>query len=85
MYGKLLPHLSEKNDKYGFVDEREIRIATGITLVLGLSSLFLVLLKARYDIPLVLVSLMVLDFALKVFISPRWSLFGSFVRIFLKK
>jgi hypothetical protein len=80
-----VPHLSGKNDKYGFVDEREIRIATGITLMLGLFSLFLVVFKAEFSVPLFLVSLMVADFALKVFISPRWSIFGSFVRIFLKK
>lgn len=85
MYGTFVPHLSTKNDKYGFVNETEIRIATGITLVLGLSSLFLVLFKARYDIPLVLVGLMVADFILKVFIDPRWSIFGSIVRLFLKK
>ena len=82
-----MPHLSGKNDKYGFVDEREIRIATGITLVLvlGLVSLSLVLLRANYSIPLVLVGLMVADFVLKVFLSPRLSIFGSFVRLFLKK
>jgi len=85
MYGTSLPHLSTKNDKYGFVDEREIRIATGITLVLGLLSLFLVLFKAEFDIPLILVSLIAADFVLKVFISPRLSIFGSIVRVFLKK
>lgn len=85
MYWTRVPHLSGKNDKYGFVDEREIRIATGITLVLGLVSLSLVLLRANYSIPLVLVGLMVADFVLKVFFSPRLSIFGSFVRLFLKK
>lgn len=85
MYWIRVPHLSQKGDKYGFIDEREIRIATGITLVLGLISLSLVLLKANYSIPLILVSLMVSDFVLKVFISPRWSIFGSFVRLFLSK
>ncbi len=85
MYWTRVAHLSEKNDKYGFADEREIRIATGITLVLGLISLSLVLLKANYSIPLILVGLMVADFILKVFIGPRWSIFGSFVRLFLKK
>lgn len=85
MYWTYVPHLSHKNDKYGFVDEREIRIATGITLVLGLFSFFLVLFKAEYNIPLILVSVIVLDFAIKVFLSPKLSIFGSFVRIFLKK
>ena len=85
MYWTRVPHLSQENDKYGFVNETEIRIATGITLVLGLLSLCLVLLKAEYSIPLVFVSLIVVDFALKVFISPRLSIFGSFVRLFLSK
>jgi hypothetical protein len=85
MYWTHVPHLSQKGDKYGFADEREIRIATGITLVLGLISLALVLLKANYSIPLILVGLMVADFVLKVVIGPRWSIFGSFVRLFLKK
>lgn len=85
MYWTHILHLSTKNDKYGFVNETEIRIATGITLVLGLFSLFLVLFKARYDIPLVLVGMIVTDFVLKVFIDPRWSIFGSIVRLFLKK
>lgn len=85
MYWTRVPHLSKEHDKYGFVNETEIRIATGITLVLGLFSLFLVLFKAEYTIPLILVSLMVADFVLKVFVSPRWSIFGSIVRIFLRK
>lgn len=85
MYGTFLPGISKKWDKYGFVNETEIRISTGITLILGLFSLFLVFFKAEYSIPLVFVSLMVADFALKVFISPRLSIFGIFVRLFLKK
>ncbi|NRH21480.1 DUF4395 domain-containing protein [Candidatus Gracilibacteria bacterium] len=85
MYGTPLPDISKEGDKYGFVNETEIRISTGITLVLGLLSLCLVLLKAEYSIPLIFVSLMVTDFFLKVFISPKLSIFGMFVRLFLKK
>ena len=85
MYWNLVPHLSQSGDRYGFVDEREIRIATGITLILGLISLALVLLKAEYTIPLILVSVMMTDFLLKVIASPSLSLFWSFVRLFLSK
>lgn len=85
MYWTSIPNISKDWDKYGFVNETEIRISTGITLVLGLLSLCLVLLKGEYSIPLVLVSLMVTDFFLKVFISPKLSIFGMFVRLFLKK
>jgi hypothetical protein len=84
MYWTHLPKISNKNDRYGFVDEHEIRIATGITLVLGFTSLSLVLLKAEYDIPLFLVGAIWIDFLIKVFISPRFSLFGGFVRLFRK-
>jgi hypothetical protein len=45
MYGTFVKGLSKKNDKYGFVNENEVRIATGVTFVFGLFSLFLVLLK----------------------------------------
>ncbi|MBP9779162.1 hypothetical protein KBD33_00895, partial [Candidatus Gracilibacteria bacterium] len=73
MYGTFVPKISQKDDEYGFVNEHEIRIATGVTLVLGLFSLFLVLFRAEYTIPLYLVSLIFLDFCIKVFISPKYS------------
>ncbi len=82
MYWKSLPWISAKNDKYGFVDEQEVRTGTGITLVLWLISLALVLLKAEYDIPLIIVWAIWLDFALKIFISPNLSIFGGIVRLF---
>jgi hypothetical protein len=78
-------HLSHKNDKYGFVNEHEIRIATGIMLALGLFSLFFVLFKANFLIPLVMVGAMWLDFVLKVFVSPKFSLFGAMVAPFIRK
>ena len=84
MYWTRVPHLSQKDDSYGFVDENEVRIATGITLVLALFTFFLVVLKGNYSIPLIMVSIILLDFLLKL-ISPQLSLFWSFVRIFLKK
>jgi len=85
LYISNLSDLSEKNDKYWFINENEIRIAAGMTLVFALSSLFFVLLKARYDIALFLVSILILDFLLKIFISPQWSIFWSIARIFTKK
>lgn len=85
MYWTPLPDISKPHDKYGFVDEREIRIATGIMMILWLFSFFLVVFKAEFQIPLILVSIMVIDFLARIFISPKLSLFGSFVRLFLKK
>lgn len=85
MYGLPFPPISQPHDRYGFIDEREIRIATGITLILGMLSFFLVLFKWAYDIPLILTGIMFLDFLLRILISPHFSLFWSFVRMFLKK
>lgn len=85
MYWHFVKWLSEKGDKYGFVDEREIRISTGIMLLFTLTSFFLVLFKAEYSIPLVLVSFVIFEFITKIFIGPKWSIFGSLVRINLKK
>lgn len=85
MYWTFVKNLSEKTDKYWFVNEHEIRIATWITLVLGLFSFFLVLFKANYQIPLFLVWLIWFDFVLKVFISPKLSIFWNIVKPFIKK
>ncbi|GAB0174383.1 MAG: hypothetical protein HHAS10_02620 [Candidatus Altimarinota bacterium] len=85
MYGHFIHGISEKHDKYGFVDEREIRISTGIMLLFTMTSFFLVLFKAEYSIPLVLVSIVILEFIMKIFIGPKWSIFGSLVRMNLEK
>ena len=85
MYWTPLPDISKPHDKYGFVDEREIRITTGIMMILWLFSFFLVVFKAEFQIPLVLVGIIVIDFLARILISPKLSLFGSFVRLFLGK
>ena len=85
MYWTFVKAISQTWDRYGFVNEHEVRIATGITLVLWLFSLFLVLFKGNYEIPLVLLWLIWLDFFLKVFISPKFALFGNIVRLCIKK
>lgn len=85
MYWFFHPTLSNKTDTYGFINETEVRIATGITLVMWLISLCLVLLRAEYHIPLVLVSIITFDFVVKVILWAQYSLFGSFVRLFLDK
>ena len=85
MYWTFVQNISSKSDKYGFVNENEIRIATWIKLVLGLFAFFLVLFKAEYQISLVIIGLIWLDFVLQVFISPKMSIFGSIVRLCIKK
>lgn len=85
MYWTFVENISNKTDKYGFVNEHEIRISTWITLVLWLFSFFLVLFKANYQIPLFLVWTIWLDFVLKVFISPKLSIFWNIVKLFIRK
>jgi hypothetical protein len=53
--------------------------------MLGMTSLFLVLFKGSFLVPLIFIGLIWLDFILKVFISPNASIIGRFVRLFLKK
>ncbi len=85
MYGKFIPNLSEKGDKYGFVNEHEVRVTTGLMLVLGFTAFFLIVLKGNFSIPLILVSILFLEFALKALISPKWSFFGILSRRFIRK
>ena len=84
MYWKFVDNLSNKNDKYWFVNEVEIRLATWITLVFALFSFFLVLFKWEFAISFVLISTIWLDFILKVFISPNLSIFWNIVKLFIK-
>jgi len=85
MYWKKLKHLSKEWDKYGFVNETEIRIAAGLALILALSTFFIVILKWEFQIGLYVVWIIWLDFVLKVFIWPEFSIFWSIVRIFIRK
>lgn len=52
---------------------------------MGITSLFLILFKASFFLPLIFIGLIWCDFLLKVLISPNLSIFGRFVRLFLKK
>lgn len=67
MYGSFVKGLSEKDDKYGFVDEREIRLAAGVSLLIALFALFAVLLKSDYDKALIVIAFLWTDFVIKVF------------------
>lgn len=68
MYGSYVEGLSGKNDKYGFVDEREVRLAAGVSLLFALFALFAVLLKSDYDKALVVLAFLWVDFVIKVFV-----------------
>ncbi len=84
MYWEYVDNLNKKDDKYWFVNEFEVRISTGIALVLALLSLFLVLFKAEYMIPLIIIFILWIDFVLKVFLDPKYSIFWSIIRPFIK-
>ncbi len=84
MYWKENLGVSKKWDKYGFVNEVEIRITAWITLVLALTTFFLVMLRWEFYIALFVVWIIWIDFVLKIFIWPELSLFGIIVRPFIK-
>lgn len=85
MYGTFVEGLSSKGDKYGFVDEREVRISAGVALLIALFALFAVLLKSDYDKALVVIAFLWADFVIKVFVGPKYSPLLAMVRPFLRR
>lgn len=85
MYGYFLPQTNKENDKYGFVNEYEIRISTALSLVLGVYSFVSILFFGMFDLPMIFIGILWIDFFLKVFFGPQYSIFGSIVRPFIKK
>jgi hypothetical protein len=73
MYGTPLPHITQPGDRYGFVNEYQVRIAAGITLALGLYSFISIAFFAAYTAPLLFMSLLWVDFAIRVFAGPQHS------------
>jgi hypothetical protein len=84
MYWKEIKHLSNKWDKYGFVNETEIRVAAWIALAFSLLSIYFVIFKWNFNVGLFIVWIIWLDFMLKVFISPDFSIFWRITRLFIK-
>lgn len=84
MYWNKLNNLSSENDKYWFVNENEIRVATWISLILAMIAFFLVVYKAEFIIALYIISIIWLDFFLKTLFSPNLSIFTNIVKIFKK-
>jgi len=83
MYGKYVEGLGNKEDKYGQVKETEIRISTGLALILALFSFVSIVFYANFTISMWLIILIWADFMLKTFVAPKFSIFGSIVRPFL--
>lgn len=84
LYGQAVKWITQKWDKYGFVDETEIRFSAWLALVFALLSFYFVMFKWNFDIAFFTVWIIWLDFILKVFISPDYSIFWRIVRLFLK-
>ena len=85
LYGQAIKWITKKWDKYGFVDETEIRITAWIALVFAIISFYLVMFKWNFDLAFFTVWIIWLDFALKVFIWPEFSIFWRITRLFIKK
>lgn len=77
-YGKIIPNLTIDGvpAPYGVVNEREIRAAAGIMLVLGLSAFYGVIYDKNVEFAFWVVLAFWVDFVLKVIISPEWSYIG---------
>ncbi len=83
MYGNFVAALGKKDDKYGFVNETEIRVATGLSLLLGIYSFVNIVFLANFSLSMYFIGLIWIDFVLKVFVSPEISPFARVVRPFL--
>ncbi len=84
MYGKYIKNLGNENDKYGFVNETEIRLATGISLMLGIYSFISIVFFANFTFSVFTLALIWTDFLLKTLISPQCSIFGFIAKPFVK-
>jgi len=84
LYWRPVEWITQKWDKYWFVDETEIRIAAWIALVFALLSFYFVVLNWNFNLWFVTVWIILLDFVLKVFVWPDFSIFWRITRLFLK-
>jgi len=85
MYGYHVPPLSKESDRYGFVNEHNIRLSTGIALVLGVYSFLSIVFFGEFDLPMICIGLIWFDFFLKVFFGPEYSIFGNIVKVFCRE
>ena len=84
MYWERLEWISKEWDKYGFVNEVEIRLAAGLALIFAIISFYLVMFNWDFDTAFYTVWIISLDFILKFFIWPDYSIFWRIVRPFIK-
>ena len=86
-YGELIPNLMIDGQPapYGVVNEREIRAASGIMFVLGLTTFFFMFLKGDPTFLYYIVPAFWIDFVSKVVFGPQYSLFGWLGKFLVRK
>lgn len=85
MYGLFVENISKENDKYGFFNEYAVRLSTGFALVLAIYSFISILFFGMFNIPMIFIGLIWLDFLIKVFVNPLYSPFLLLANLFIKK
>ena len=84
MYWAHHPQLSNTGDPYGFVNEHEVRVTSGIKLIFAVAAFVLITLKGEIEVGLIIVSILFLEFLLKVVWDPKYSVFGILARLLVK-
>lgn len=84
MYGKFVKWISREGDRYGFVNEVEVRFAAWLGLLFAIISFYFVMFQWNFDIAFFTVWIIFLDFLLKVFIWPEYSIFWRLIKPFIK-
>ena len=85
-YGELIPGLEIDGQPadYGIVNERAIRATAGIMFLIGFFTFMTVFHTKDYTLMYIVVPAFWLDFALKTFFGPKYSIFGFLGRRLVK-
>ncbi len=85
IYGSYVEGMSNVGDKYGFLDEIQIRWETGLALIFATYSFISIVFFGYFIIPSFIIGALWLDFLYKVFIKPKSFIFSSLAQILRKK
>lgn len=78
IYGTFVEYSSKEDDKYGFVDEHQIRLEAGFSLIFALFAFISIVFFAIYPYAMIVIGVLWFDFIFKIFIKPE-SLFFWFI------
>lgn len=86
-YGEIIPGLviDGKPAPYPVINERKVRATAGLMFLIGISTFWFVFLTKNYTPMYIVVPLFWLDFSLKTFLNPRYSIFGFIAGFLVKK